>query len=69
MFKIRFLFLSTMFMKNVAKFNYSLLIDDEASMTRREVIKIIHSVSSDKAFEINKIINRTLRQFARVIVK
>ena len=56
-------------MKNVAKFNYFLLIDDEASMTRREIIKIIYKISLNKAFEINEIINKALRQFADVIVK
>ena len=51
------------------KNNNSSLIDDEASMTRRELIKIIHKIISNKAFEINKIINRTLRQLADIIVK
>ena len=69
MFEVHFLFLSTMFMKNFAKFNYFSLIDDETSMTRYEVIKIIHKISSDKIFKINKIINKTLRQFADVIVE
>ena len=56
-------------MKNVAKFNYSLLIDDETSMTRREVMKIIYKISLNKTFEINKIINRTLQQLLNIIVK
>ena len=58
-----------MFMKNVEKFNYFLLIDDETSMTRREIMTIIHKISSNKIFEINEIINKTLRQLARVIIK
>ena len=69
MFEIHFLFLLTMFMKNVAKFDYSSLIDDEASMTRREIMKIIHKVNLNKTFEINKIINKALRQFVRVVVE
>ena len=56
-------------MKNVAKFNYSSSIDDETSMTHREIIKIIHKINSNKTLEINEVINRTLRQLARVIIE
>ena len=69
MFKIHFSFSLIMFIKNVAKFDYFLLIDDETSMTRREIIKIIHKINSDKTFEINKIINKTLRQFVCVVIE
>ena len=69
MFEIHFSFSLTMFMKDVAEFNYFLLIDDEASMTRREIMKIIHKINSNKIFEINEIIYKALRQFARVVVK
>ena len=68
-FKIYFSFSSIIFMKNVAEFNYFLSINDKAPMTRREIIKIIHKINLNKIFEINKIINKTLRQFARVVVK
>ena len=61
MFETHFSFSSTVFIKNVAKFNYFLLIDDKASMTRCEVMKVIYKISSDKAFKINKIINRASR--------
>ena len=69
MFKAYFSFSSTVFMKNIARFNYFLLIDDETSMTRCEIIKIIHKINLNKAFEINKIINKALRQLADVIIK
>ena len=69
MFETYFLFSSTMFMKNVAEFDYSSSINNETSMTRRKIMKIIHKISLNKTFEINKIINKTLRQFARVVVK
>ena len=61
MFKVHFSFLLIIFMKNIAKFDYFSLIDDETSMTRREIIKIIHKINSNKIFKINKIINKTLR--------
>ena len=67
--KFIFHFSSTIFIKNVKKFNYFSLIDDEASMTRCEIIKIIHKINSNKAFEINEVINKTLQQFVHVIIK
>ena len=69
MFETHFSFSLTMFMKNIEKFNYSLSINDEASMTRREIIKIIHKINLNKTFKINEIINRALRQLVRVIIK
>ena len=69
MFETHFSFLSTMFMKDAAKLNYFLLINDETPMTRCEIIKIIYKVNSNKTFEINEIINKTLRQLVCVVVK
>ena len=69
MFEVHFLSSLTIFMKDVAKFNYSSSVDDEAPITHREIMKIIHKINSNKTFEINKIINKTLRQFIRVIVE
>ena len=69
MFKARFLFLLTIFIKDVAKFDYFLLIDDETSMTCREIIKVIYKINSNKIYEINKIINKTLKQFIHVIIE
>ena len=56
-------------MKDVTKFVYFLLIDDEASITRYKIIKIIHKINSNKTFEINEIINKMLRQFVRVVIE
>ena len=61
MFEAHFSLLLIMFIKNIARFGYLSLIDDEISMTYRKIIKIIHKISSDKTFEINEIINKTLR--------
>ena len=69
MFKTHFLFSSTMFMKNAAEFDYLSSIDDRTPMTCREIMKIIYKINSNKTFEINKIINRTLRQLVRVVVE
>ena len=68
-FKIHFSFLLIMFMKNVAKFDYFLLIDDKVLMTCREIMKIIHKINLNKTFEINKIINKALRQLVRFIIE
>ena len=69
MFKTHFLFSSTMFIKDIAKFDYFSLINDGAPMTRREIMKVIHKINSNKTFEINKVIYKALRQLARIIVE
>ena len=69
MFKIHFLILSTIFIKNVKEFHYFLSIDDETSMTCHEIMKIIHTIISNKKFEINKIINRAFRQLVYIIIE
>ena len=69
MFKIHFLFLLIVFMKDVAEFDYFSSVDDETSITHRKIMKIIHKISSNKIFKINEIINKTLRQLARVVVE
>ena len=68
-FKVYFSFSLIMFIKNIIKFNYFSLIDDETSMTHYKIIKIIYKINLNKIFKINKIINRTLQQFIRVIIK
>ena len=69
MFETYFSFLLIMFIKNVVKFDYFSSVDDETSMTRREIIKVIHKINLNKIFKINKIINKMLRQLVRVVVK
>ena len=69
MFKIYFSFSLTMFMKNVEKFNYFSLVENRTSITRCEIMKIIHKINLNKIFKINEIINKALQQFVRVIVK
>ena len=69
MFKVHFSFLSTIFIKIIKKFDYFLSIDDKTLMTRCEIIKIIHKINLNKIFKINEIINKTLRQFVRVVIK
>ena len=56
-------------MKNVAKFDYFSLIDDETLITRHKIMKIIYEINLNKTFEINEIINKALQQFARVVVE
>ena len=69
MFKIHFSFSSIVFMNNIEKFIYSLSTDDEETMTRRKIIKIVYKINSNKILKINEIINKTLQQLARVIFK
>ena len=56
-------------MKNIEKFNYFLSVDDETSITYYEIMKIIHKINSNKTFEINEIINKTLQQLVYVVIK
>ena len=56
-------------MQNIKNFNYFSLIDDEMSMTYREIIKIIYKINLNKIFKINEIINRTLQQLVHIIIK
>ena len=69
MFKIHFSFSSIVFMNDIKKFIYFLSTNDDETMTRREIIKIVYKVNSNKMSKINEIINKTLRQFARIIIE
>ena len=69
MFEIHFLFSSIVFMNDIEKFVYSSSADDDETMTRREVMKVVYKISSNKVLKINEIINKTLRQLARVIIE
>ena len=68
-FKIYFSSLSIVFMNDIKKFIYFSSTNDDKIMTRCEIIKIVYKINSNKASKINKIINKTLRQFARVIIE
>ena len=39
------------------------------SMTRHEIMKIIHKINLNKTFKINEIINKALRQLVHIIVE
>ena len=69
MFKIYFSFLSIVFINNIKRFIYFSSTDDDEAMTFREIIKIVYKISLNKISKINKIINKTLRQLARIIIK
>ena len=69
MFEVYFSFSSTIFIKNIIKFNYFLSVDDETSIIHREIMKVIYKINSNKIFKINKIINKMLRQLIRVIIE
>ena len=56
-------------MKDATKFDYFSSVDDETSMTRRKIMKIIYKINLNKIFKINEIINKALRQLVRVVIK
>ena len=68
-FKIHFSSSSIIFMNDIEKFIYSSSTDDDETMTRREIMKVVYKIDSNKASKINKIINKALRQLARIIIK
>ena len=69
MFKIHFSSSSIVFMNDIKKFIYFLLTENDETVTHREIIKIVYKINSNKTSKINEIINKTLRQLARVIIE
>ena len=69
MFEIYFLFSSIVFMNDIEKFIYFPSIKNDETMKRREIIKIVYKINSNKMLKINEIINKALRQLAQVIIK
>ena len=68
-FKIHFLFLSIVFMNDIEKFICFSSTDDDKIMIRREIIKVVYKINLNKMLKINEIINKTLQQLARIIIK
>ena len=68
-FKIHFSFSLIVFMNDIEKFVYFLSTENDETITRREIIKIVYKINSNKMLKINEIINKALRQFARIIIK
>ena len=69
MFKIHFSFSSIIFMNDIEKFVYFSSTNDDETVTRREIIKIVYKINSNKMSKINEIINKALRQLARIIIE
>ena len=68
-FETHFLLSSIIFMNDIERFVYFLLTDDDEAMTHREIMKIVYKINLNKALKVNEIINKTLRQFARIIIE
>ena len=68
-FEIHFSSSSIVFMNDIEKYVYFSSTDDDETMTRRKMMKIVYKINSNKMLKINEIINKTLRQFARIIVE
>ena len=69
MFKIHFSSLSIVFMNDIERFVYLSSTDDDETMTCREIMKIVYKINSNKMSKINEIINKALRQLARIIIE
>ena len=69
MFETHFPFLLTVFIKDIKMFVYVTSINDEKTITSREIIKTIYKFKSNETSEMNEITNRALRQFVNVMIK
>ena len=56
-------------MNDIEKFVYFSSINDDETMTRRKITKIVYKINLNKMSKINEIINKALRQLAKVIIK
>ena len=68
-FKIYFSSSLIIFMNDIEKFVYFLSADDDETIIRREIIKIVYKIKLNKMLKINEIINKAMQQFARIIIK
>ena len=68
-FEIHFSFSSIVFMNDIKRFIYFSSTDDDKTMTRREIMKIVYKINLNKMSKINEIINKALRQLAQIIIK
>ena len=66
-FQTHFSISSKTAMSDIEEFVYSTFIEKDSSITKREMTRAIHKVTFDKAFEINKITNKALKQFVRLV--
>ena len=69
MFETHFSSSSTIFMNDIEEFIYSSSTSDDKAMTRREIMKAVYKINSNKTSKVNEIINKTLRQLARIIIE
>ena len=56
-------------MNDIEKFIYFSSTNDDEIMTHCEIIKVVYKINLNKTLKINEIINKALRQLARVIIK
>jgi hypothetical protein len=66
MFRAHFPPSPTILTDDLEELLYSLAIEDDEVVSKREIIRATHKATLDKASKINDIINRTLRQLIRV---
>ena len=67
-FKIYFFFLSIILINDIEKFVYFSSTNDDKMITRRETIKVVYKINSNKMSKVNEIINKALRQLPRIII-
>ena len=66
MFETHFLSLLKMLMNNIQNYNYASFIENDVSITKREVKRAIHKIVSNKISRFNEVTNRALRHLISV---
>jgi len=62
MFQTHFLLSSEILMLNTIDFKYSLLIENDVSLTHHEIKRVIYKATSDKMLRHTKYINKIMRR-------
>ncbi len=62
MFQTHFLLSSEILMLNTIDFKYSLLIENDVSLTHHEIKRVIYKATSDKMSRHTKYINKIMRR-------
>ncbi len=68
MFRFYFSSLFTILVNNLNKFSYLIFIKDNKIISKREVIRAMHKITSNKTSRINDVINDALRQLICIVL-
>ena len=67
-FEIYFSSSSVIFTNDIKELFYSLSTNDEETIINQKLIKIVHKINMNKISEVNKVINKMLKQFVAIVM-